>query len=194
MLGTNDKRSTGFMEKLLENKLKCWDSIIGALGDLIDVACEGDDLGTQNGPFIDPEMVRKKIKPYYKKLFDHIHSKTRAKIYFHSCGSVVKLIPDLIDAGVDILNPVQISAAGMDPVYLKKEFGKDICFWGGGIDTQKILPTGTKKQIQDQVKRNTEIFGKDGGFVFCTVHNVQNDVPVENFVTMWETLMEVRNY
>ena len=194
MLGTDDKRCTEFMDKLLENKIKCWEMIFGTIGEFIDVICEGDDLGTQNGPFIDPAMFKRKLKPYYAKLFGYIHSKTKAKIYFHSCGSVVKLIPDLIDAGIDILNPVQISAAGMEPAYLKKEFGKDVVFWGGGIDTQKILPAGTKKQIQDHVKRNMEILGKDGGFVFCTVHNVQNDVPVENFITMWETLMEMRDY
>ena len=194
MLAMDDRRSSVFMETLLEMKIKIWDQIIETLGGLLDIAYEQDDLGTQEGPFVSPEMMRKKLKPYYKKLFDHIHSKSKAKVYFHSCGSVVKLIPDLIEAGVDILNPVQISAAGMDPAYLKKEFGKDLVFWGGGIDTQKILPYGTKQQIQDQVKRNIEIFGKDGGFVFCTVHNVQGDVPVENFITMWETLMEAGNY
>jgi uroporphyrinogen decarboxylase len=110
----------------------------------------------------------------------------------HSCGSVVKLIPDLIDAGVDILNPVQINAAGMDPAYLKREFGKDITFWGGGVDTQRILPSGTKAEIRDHVRRNIEIFSRDGGFVFAAVHNIQSDVPLENVLTVWETFMEYR--
>jgi len=194
MLALNDRRADGFMENLLEGKMRYWDKAAAVFGNTIDIACELDDLGTQNGPFIDPQMLRKKIKPYYKKLFDYIRKTTKAKIYMHSCGSVVKFIPDLIEAGVDILNPVQIGAAGMDPVYLKKEYGKDIVFWGGGIDTQKILPNGKPSEIRDHVKRNIEIFSKDGGFVFAAVHNIQSDVPVENFIAMWEAFLEFRNY
>ena len=194
MLALNDKRTDEFMENLLEGKIRYWDNVAAAFGDTIDIVCELDDLGTQTGPFIDPAMLRKKIKPYYKKLFDHIHKITKAKVYMHSCGSVVKFIPDLIDSGVDILNPVQIGAAGMDPAFLKKEYGKDIVFWGGGIDTQKILPRGKPSEIRDHVKRNIEIFSKDGGFVFATVHNAQSDVPPENFIAMWEAFREFRNY
>ena len=194
MLALDDKRVDGFMENLLERKMRYWDRVVAVFGDTIDIVCELDDLGTQNGPFIDPAMLRKKIKPYYKKLYDHIHKITKAKVYMHSCGSVVKLIPDLIEAGVDILNPVQIGAAGMDPVFLKKEYGKDMVFWGGGVDTQKILPRGTLSEIRDHVRRNIEIFSKDGGFVFATVHNVQSDVPPQNFIAMWEAFREFRNY
>jgi uroporphyrinogen decarboxylase len=194
MLAMGDKRTDEFMDTLLEKKIQCWDMIVSALGDSIDVVIESDDLGIQTGPFIDPGMVRTKLKPYYKKLYDHIHKITKAKILMHSCGSVVQLIPDFIDVGVDILNPVQISATGMDPAFLKKEFGKDICFWGGGIDTQRVLPFGTKEQIHDHVKRNIEIFGRDGGFVFGTVHDAQPTVPVENMIAMWETFKEFRNY
>ena len=194
MLALDDRRTGEFMEKLLEGKMRYWDSVAVAFGDTIDIVCELDDLGTQSGPFIDPAMFRKKIKPYYKKLFDHIRKVTKAKVYMHSCGSVVKFIPDLIDSGVDILNPVQISAEGMDSVFLKKEYGKDIVFWGGGIDTQKILPQGRPSEIRDHVKRNIEVFSKDGGFVFATVHNVQSDVPLENFLAMWEAFREFRNY
>ena len=194
MLALDDRRTGEFMEKLLEGKIRYWERVATAFGDTIDVVCELDDLGTQNGPFIDPAMFRKKIKPYYRKLFDHIHKITKAKVYIHSCGSVVKFIPDLIETGVDILNPVQISAAGMDPAFLKKEYGKDIVFWGGGIDTQKILPHGKPSEIRDQVKRNIDIFAKDGGFVFSTVHNVQSDVPTENFLAMWEAFRDFRNY
>jgi uroporphyrinogen decarboxylase len=194
MLALDDKRAAWFMDTLLENKMKYWDKVAAAFGDSVDIVVELDDLGTQSGPFIDPGMVRKKLKPYYRKLYDHIHKVVKAKVFMHSCGSVVKLIPDLIDAGVDILNPVQINAAGMEPAFLKKEYGKDIVFWGGGIDTQRVLPGGTKQEIRDHVKRNIEIFGKDGGFVFATVHNAQSDVPPENFITMWETFKEFRNY
>ena len=194
MLALDDKRADEFMEKLLEGKKIYWDRVAAAFGGSIDVVCELDDLGTQTGPFIDPAMLRKKIKPYYKKLFDHIHKITKAKVYMHSCGSVVKMIPDLIEVGVDILNPVQIGAAGMDPAFLKKEYGKDMVFWGGGIDTQKMLPKGKPSEIRDHVRRNIEIFSKDGGFVFAAVHNVQSDVPPENFIAMWEAYMEFRNY
>jgi len=194
MLALDDKRAGEFMENLIEGKKIYWDRVVAAFGDSIDIVCELDDLGTQNGPFIDPAMLRKKLKPYYKKLFDHIHKITKAKIFMHSCGSVVKLIPDLIDVGIDILNPVQIGAAGMDPAFLKKEYGKDIVFWGGGIDTQKVLPRGTPSEIRDHVKRNIEIFSKDGGFVFSSIHNVQSDVPPENFIAMWEAFREFRNY
>ena len=194
MLALDDKRTDWFMDTLLERKMKYWDKIAAAFGDSVDIVVELDDLGTQGGPFIDPEMLRKKIKPYYKKLYDYIHKVVKAKVFMHSCGSVVKFIPDFIDVGVDILNPVQISAEGMDPAYLKKEFGKDIVFWGGGIDTQIVLPSGTKQQIRDMVKRNMEIFGKDGGYVFATVHNTQSDVSVENFITMWEAFQNCCAY
>jgi len=194
MLALDDKRAYEYMDNLLEGKMRYWDNVVAAFGDTIDIVCELDDLGTQNGPFIDPAMLKKKIKPYYRKLFDYIHKITKAKVYMHSCGSVVKVIPDLIEVGVDILNPVQIGAAGMDPAILKKEYGKDIVFWGGGIDTQKILPKGKPSEIRDHVKRNIEIFSRDGGFVFATVHNVQSDVPPENFIAMWEAFREFRNY
>ena len=194
MLALNDKRAEQFLENLLERKMHYWDSVVAVFGGNIDIVCELDDLGTQTGPFINPVMLREKIKPYYRKLFDYIHKITKAKVYMHSCGSVSKVIPDLIEAGVDILNPVQISAADMDPAFLKREFGKDIVFWGGGIDTQKILPQGKPSEIRDHVKRNIEIFSKDGGFVFSAVHNVQSDVPPENFLAMWEAFREFRNY
>ena len=126
MLALDDRRTSWFMDTLLEKKMKYWDKVAAAFGDSVDIVVELDDLGTQLGPFIDPLMLRKKIKPYYIKLYDYIHKVVKAKVYMHSCGSIVKMIPDLIDAGVDILNPVQFNAAGMDPLYLKKEFGKDL--------------------------------------------------------------------
>jgi uroporphyrinogen decarboxylase len=194
MLAVEDKKAIQFMDELFEKKLEHWDNIISAFGDSIDVVAECDDLGTQNGPFIDPAMFRKLMKPYYRKLYDHIHRKSKAKILLHSCGSVIKMIPDLIDVGLDVLNPVQINASEMDPAILKREYGKDLTFWGGGVDTQRVLPMGSKQEIRDHVKRNIEIFSKDGGFVFATVHNLQSDVPTDNFLTMWETFKECRKY
>ena len=195
LVGTEDRRAIEFMEKLLEAKMQHLDNVANLFGkDTIDVIYESDDLGVQSGPFISPELFRRFVKPYHKKLFDYMHHKFNVKVFHHTCGSVVKLIPDLIEIGVDILNPVQISAAGMDPEYLKREFGKDIVFWGGGIDTQNVLPRGTPAEIRDHVRRNIEVFSKDGGFVFGTVQNVQSDVPLKNVLAMWETFKEFRKY
>jgi uroporphyrinogen decarboxylase len=194
MLAMRDKKAIDHMEQLLEKKIQYWDIVMEAYGDSLDVVCEGDDLGMQSGPFIDPEMFRTLIKPYYKKLYDHIRKRTNAKIFLHSCGSIVKLIPDLIDVGLDILNPVQINATGMEVEFLKREYGKDITFWGGGIDTQRVLPGGSPEEIREHVRRNIEIFSKDGGFVFAAVHNIQSDVSVGNFVAMWESFKDYRKY
>jgi uroporphyrinogen decarboxylase len=194
MLSSEEDRARRYLDKFLDLKIRFYDAIFEAYGDLIDVICENDDLGTQNSTWISKEMFQRMIKPYWKILFDHIKSKSNAKIFLHCCGSVSSLIPDLIDMGLDILNPVQIGAANMEPNYLKREFGKDIVFWGGGVDNQKVLPKGTPDEVREQVKRNIEAFRKDGGFVFATIHNVQPDVPVENFMAMWETYMENRNY
>ncbi len=153
-----------------------------------------DDLGTQNSTFVSKEMFRELFKPYWVKLLAHIKSLFSAKILLHSCGAVEPLIGDFIDMGVDILNPVQIGAAGMDPLHLKRTYGKDISFWGGGIDTQKVLPHGTEQEIRDHVKKTIDAFAPGGGFVFATVHNAQADVPVKNFMTMWETFMDNRKY
>jgi uroporphyrinogen decarboxylase len=194
MLVLEDKKAIEFMDRLLEAKIRFWDNVAAAFGDSLDIVCESDDLGTQNAPFISPELYRKLIKPYHKKLFDHIHKRMKAKIFLHCCGSIIPMIPELIDVGLDILNPVQINAAGMDPVFLKKEFGRDLTFWGGGVDTQKVLPYGTPQEVRGQVKRNIEIFSKDGGFVFAAVHNIQSNVPLENVIAMWEAYKEFRVY
>jgi len=163
------------------------------VGNNIDVVflC-GTDFGTQDSQFCDVDTFRSIWLPYYKRMNDWIHQNTSWKTFKHSCGSVRPLIRSFIDAGFDILNPVQINAAGMDPAELKKEFGNDIVFWGGGIDTQKVLPFGTPEQVEEQVKRNCEIFGKNGGFVFNTVHNIQANVPLENVIAMLKGLGKIR--
>jgi uroporphyrinogen decarboxylase len=135
MLALEEKRVRAIVDKLLERKIEYWDNIFSVLGTSLDIACEMDDLGEQRGPFIGPDMFRKIIKPYYKGLFPYIKKKSGAKLFLHSCGSVAKFNPDLIEAGADILSPVQIGAAGMDPFELKREFGKDLVFWGGGVNT-----------------------------------------------------------
>ena len=160
-------------------------------GDTVDVAyiC-GTDFGTQGSLFCSPETFDELYKPYYRKINDWIHSNTRWKTFKHSCGAIFDLIPNIIDAGFDILNPVQISAKGMDPVKLKATYGKDIVFWGGGVDTQQVLSFGKPEEVREQVRRLCEILGRDGGFVFNTVHNVQANVPVENLAAMIEMIRE----
>ena len=150
----------------------------------------GTDLGTQNSTFCSSEQFREIWLPYYKKLNDWIHLNTQWKTFKHCCGAVEPLMGDFIDAGFDIINPVQINAAGMDPKSLKEKYGRQLVFWGGGIDTQKVLPFGTPGEVREQVLRHCEIFNKDGGFVFNTVHNIQANVPVENMVAMFEALRE----
>lgn len=150
----------------------------------------GTDFGTQISTFCSEETFRSLYLPYYKRMNDWIHANTRWKTFKHSCGAVETLIPAFIESGFDILNPVQVSAAGMDPEYLKREYGKDIVFWGGGVDTQHTLMFGTPAEVKNQVLNLCEIFSRDGGFVFNTVHNIQGNVPVENVTAMLAALKE----
>ena len=137
-----------------------------------------------------PELYRRMIKPKQRRLMDAIKSKTEAKIFYHGCGAVSDLIPDLIDIGVDIVNPVQVSARGMDTRRLKREYGRDIVFWGGGVDTQGVLPFGTPEEVSDEVKRRIDDLAPGGGYVFAAVHNIQALVPPENIVALFETALE----
>jgi len=162
-----------------------------ALGEAIDVVyMTGTDFGHQNGPFIGPPAYRDLFQPFHKTLNDWIHEHTTWKTFIHSCGSVVALIDDFIDAGFDILNPVQCSAAGMDPEGLKDRFGDRITFWGGGVDTQHTLPFGTPQEVRDEVRERLRIFGTGGGYVFNTIHNVQARTPQENLVALYEAVAE----
>ncbi|KTE93680.1 uroporphyrinogen decarboxylase [Desulfitobacterium hafniense] len=194
MLLTEPERCTLFMDKLLEKKKEYYDHIFEVYGGLVDVCSEADDFGTQRGTFVSPKLIREMILPYHKKLNDYLKAKGAGYMTLHSCGSVEASIPDIIEAGFDCLNPVQISAANMSPEHLKKSYGKDITFWGGGINTQSTLPNGTPEQIREETKRNIDAFARDGGFVFATVHNVQDDVPIENFIAMWETFQDHCKY
>jgi hypothetical protein len=164
-----------------------------AVGDRVTaVFVTGTDFGTQSGPFISPNAYRKLYEPFHRRVNDWVHQQTPWKTFIHSCGSVLALLPDIIEAGFDILNPVQCSAAGMDPQTLKDRFGAKITFWGGGVDTQKTLPFGTPEQVRGEVNRRMEIFGRGGGFVFNTVHNVQARTPPENLVALYEAVREYR--
>jgi uroporphyrinogen decarboxylase len=184
-----------FLERLLEFKSAFWARALAEFGDSVDVVNEADDLAGQNGLLLSPDTYRRLIKPRHARLFAAIKKAApRVKIFFHSCGAVRPLIPDLIEAGVDILNPIQLSAKGMNPLELKKEFGRDLVFWGGGVDTQGIFTTGTPREIRDHVRENIEALAPGGGLVLATVHNTQANVPPQNFMAMWETLQEYGIY
>src|SRR5512139_1749147 len=163
------------------------------VGKYIQVFTFWDDVTGQNGWLIKPDLYRKMIKPKQKRLVEAIKKKTDAKLFFHCCGAARGLIPDLIDLGFDILNPVQVSARGMDTQELKAEFGKDITFWGG-IDTQRVLPFGKPQDVVDEVKRRIDDLAPGGGFVLAAVHNIQAQVPPENIVTMFDTAREYGRY
>ncbi|MEX1334827.1 MAG: uroporphyrinogen decarboxylase family protein, partial [Candidatus Limnocylindrales bacterium] len=153
-----------------------------------------DDYGSQQASLIAPDLWRRMIKPRIAELYAFIHERSSAKVFLHSDGAIRTLIPDLIEAGVDALNPVQFTAEGMDLVELKRDFGREISFWGAGVDTQKVLPRGTPQEVREQVLRNVETLMPGGGYVFATVHNIQADVPPENIVAMVEALREVGVY
>jgi hypothetical protein len=152
----------------------------------------GTDFGTQSGPFISPKTYRDLYMPFHKEVNGWVHRNTTWKTFIHSCGSVVQLIPDFIEAGFDILNPVQTSATGMDPQRLKNQFGERLTFWGGGVDTQQVLPFGKPEEVRAQVHERMSIFGKGGGFVFNTIHNVQARVPVENLLALYQAVKDYR--
>lgn len=189
------ENSDKLVGKLADLKIEFWDALLNELEDEVDIAGEGDDYGTQQSQLIAPEQFRDYYKPHFTRVLKFIKNKNpKVKIMFHSCGNVRPIIPDLIEMGVDILNPVHVNAAGMEPFQLKKDFGNDIVFWGGGVDTQDVLPNGTPQQIKDHVKRNIDALAPGGGFVFNTVHNIQAEVPPQNIVAMLEALKEFGKY
>ncbi|HEG44788.1 MAG TPA: hypothetical protein ENH94_12165 [Phycisphaerales bacterium] len=185
-------------EALLDQTLKFWmdfeTGFMNAVGDIVDVVMIGDDLAGQSGPLFSTEFYRSMVKPRQKKLVRHIKSLTDAKIWYHTCGSRIPLIPELIDNGVDILNPVQISDVGMDAKDLKDRFGKDIVFWGAGCDAQHILPFATGEEVKADAKKYIEIFKPGGGYVFNNVHNIQGGVPAENIVALLDAAYEYGFY
>lgn len=184
----------GFCEALLDRTLRFWmdyhTGFMEAVGDIVDVVMIGDDLAGQAGPLFSPDLYREYVKPRHKQLVSHIKRLTDAKIWYHTCGSCFELIPDLIDNGIDILNPVQISAENMSPQALKQRFGDALAFWGGGIDPQHVLPFSTPEEIRRHVRTNMEVFKVGGGYVFNNVHNIQAEVPPENVVALFDAAYE----
>jgi uroporphyrinogen decarboxylase len=188
-LATGEASAFALLDKLIELKLAFWEMALPRLADAVDVVAEFDDYGTQESQLISPRMFREIFKPRLAVLFRRIKALAPAAgLFFHSCGNVRPLIPDFIEIGVDILNPIHVRAAGMEPAALKKDFGKDIVLWGGGVDTQGVLPMGSPREVKDDVRRNIDALAPGGGYVFSTVHNIQADVPPENIVAMVEAL------
>jgi uroporphyrinogen decarboxylase len=195
MMASGAALAGALFDKLLELKLGFWEMALPELCNVVDVVAEFDDYGTQTSQMISPRMFRDQIKPRLKILFDRIRELAPgARRFFHSCGNVRPLIPDFVDIGVEILNPVHTRAAGMEPVALKRDFGDVLTFWGGGVDTQGMLPRGTPWQVADEVRLNIDALAPGGGYVFGAVHNIQADVPPENIIAMWEALQEYGVY
>jgi len=194
-LALREERAFWLLDKVLELKMELWDEVLRRCGERLDVVKELDDMGTQLDLFISPEMYRSDVKPRLAKLVAFIKERApNVHMMMHSCGAISKVIGDLIDAGVEILNPVQYTAAGMDTVQLKREFGRDITFWGGGIETQKTLPSGSVEDVIAETRRQLDILMPDGGFVFAPVHTIQWGVPIENMLAMWDTVHEFGAY
>ncbi len=187
-----------FCEAVLDRTSAFWmdfyAGFMAGAGDLFDVIMIGDDLAGQHGPLFSPDFYRSVVKPRQKKVARHIRSLTDAKIWYHTCGAASEYFDDLIDNGVDIVNPVQIGLPGMDPVELKKRYGNRIVFWGGGIDAQHVLPFAGPDEVRENVRRNMEAFKPGGGFVFNNVHNIQHGVPPENVVTLFDAAHEFGFY
>ena len=183
----------GIFELQCEIVLKNLKLSYEAVGNKIDVIyVSGTDFGAQNGPFISPDMYREFYQPFHKRINDWIHKNTSWKTFYHSCGSIFAFLDDFVEAGVDILNPVQTSAQDMNPTMLKKKYGDKLVFWGGGVDTQRTLPFGTPEEVRKEVNERCQIFGKGGGFVFNTIHNIQSKVPIENLMAMFQTVKEFK--
>lgn len=193
-LATDPKFTDRFMEQITDIYIESCTEYLDQVGKYLHVFTYWDDVNTQTGWMISPEIYRNMIKPKQRRLVEAIKKKTDAKLYYHGCGAAFELIPELIDIGFDIINPVQVSATGMDTQRLKKTYGNDIVFWGGGVDTQKVLPFGKPQEVADEVKKRIDDLAPAGGFVFAAVHNIQAGVPPENIVTAFETALEYGQY
>ncbi len=188
------KENQPFCEALIDRTSQYWvdwmTAFLEEVGDILDVVMIGDDLAGQDGPLFSPQFYRDVVRPRQQRVIDVIKKKSQCKIWYHTCGDCSAFIPDFIGMGIDILNPVQINTVGMDPERLKAEYGQDLVFWGGGIDSQRILPFASPEQIRNEVRKNIAIFKPGGGYVFNNVHNIQPGVPAENIVAFFDTAYE----
>ena len=187
-----------FCEALIDRTLKFWldwfDLFLKEVGDVVDVIMIGDDIAGQSGPLFQPEFYRRVVKPRHKRLVQRIKRGTNAKVWYHTCGGCAQYIPDLLDNGIDVLNPVQISARGMDPSDLKANFGERLVFWGGGADSQHVLPHAAPATVREHVRQNIEAFKPGGGYVFNNVHNIQAGVPPSNTLAMYDAAYDFGFY
>ncbi len=185
------KLSDELMDRILEFLIEAFTCMLKEVGPYIQVITICDDLASQRGPLISPDLYRKRIKPRQAKLVSAIKAHTDAYVMYHACGATREFIPDLIEIGIDILNPVQVSAVGMgDTAALKRDFGQELTFWGGVCDNQRVLPFGTPEQVREETKRRLDDLAPGGGFVFSPIHNIQDDVPPENIMAMFEIAHE----
>lgn len=176
------------LDALMERHLATLEKVCTAVGDVADIIRFGDDLGTNQGPFMAPDTYRQLFKPRHTILCDYVKQHSQMHTFLHSCGSIYKLLPDLIEAGFEIINPVQINSRDMDPQRLKREFGQTLTFWGGGADTRSVLNLGSPAEVKAHVTGLLEIFAPGGGYVFNTVHNILPDVPPQNIVAMFDAI------
>ncbi len=186
----DEDKLTEMLDILVDMHLSGLEKKLSTIGDLVDVIRFGDDLGMTSGPFMDLGTFRKHFKPRYKILCDYVKEHSNMKIFMHSCGSIKQFIPDLIEVGFDILNPVQTNCYEMDLLTLKKEFGRDITFWGGGVDTASVLNRATPQKIREDVLSRCEILAKGGGFVFAPIHNILSEVPPQNILAAYNAVKE----
>lgn len=193
-LVANVEFAEAFLERLTATIVTAQELFLAEVGDLIDVHFAADDLAGQSGPLVSPATWRKLVKPRQARIIAAIKARTRAPVFYHSCGAVSEFIPDLIEIGVDILNPVQVAAAGMDTRELKRRFGSRLSFWGGGVDTQKVLPYGTGAEVRAEVRRRIADLAPGGGFVFNPVHNIQPGVPAANIAEAYAAALRFGTY
>jgi len=192
-LAADQKLAGALFDAAVEHSSALVEEILKAGGELADVVAFGDDMGFQNGPIVSPELYHRLFKPRHKKYFDTVKKYTSAFIHFHCCGSIYKLLNDIIELGVDVINPVHVAAKDMDCSILGPEFGARLSFWGG-IDTQKVLPKGTTEEVKSEVRRCIRNLAPGGGYILSAVHNIQPDVPVENIIAMYEAGREYGKY
>jgi len=193
-LADDSPLADALMEKVTRHQIAVFDYILGQFGKHIDIVRIGDDLGSQTGLLISPRTYRTKVKPLHARLVQAIKQRADCKVAIHCCGAIRDLIPDFIEIGIDAINPVQVTCAGMDPAGLKRDFGDKAVFWGGGIDTQQVLCHADPATVKQVVAESLRVFKPGGGYIFAQVHNIQPDVPVENILAMYEAFHENASY
>jgi uroporphyrinogen decarboxylase len=190
-----DRRfAMALLDKITQTIIALWDVYLDAVGPYVQVVCQGDDMGMQTSLMFSPKMYRQLIKPCHRRIYDFVHAHTEAKVFMHSCGAIYDIIPDLIEVGVDALNPLQRDASKMEIGNLKREFGAEICFWGGGIDVQQALRAGDPDTIAAKIQRSIETLAPGGGYVFALTHNLQPDITPDRVDLAYRSALAHRDY